>query len=96
MLRIRRGLTIARFAELVGVRHTTVDSWESGEHAPQLEKFPVIARVLGVTPRGLLPVSEGAIVKRKQKAANTPAANTPAEPPKNRRKKPVSKKAGTE
>ena len=67
-LRLKKGFTIAGFAERVGVGATTVDSWESGEHAPQIEKFPIIARVLSVTPRGLLPVSEGAIIKRKQKA----------------------------
>lgn len=48
-LRIRRGLTQADFARLVGVTRPTVISWERGITVPVLYTLKRLAETLGVT-----------------------------------------------
>lgn len=36
-------------AEFCGVNRATISKWESGEFAPQADKLPLLAKVLGCT-----------------------------------------------
>jgi Zn-dependent peptidase ImmA (M78 family)/DNA-binding XRE family transcriptional regulator len=46
LARKRRGLTMTRLAELIGVEPRSISAYESGEFTPDLEKRPLLARVL--------------------------------------------------
>ncbi len=53
-LRKSRGLTQARFAELMNVAQATVASWENGTRKPDIETISQIADVLEVSADYLL------------------------------------------
>lgn len=46
--RARAGLSIRDLGVLLGVAHATVGHWETGRHAPSVEKLLRIAEVTGV------------------------------------------------
>lgn len=52
-LRRERGLTLARFADVVGVSKPTVWAWESGKCRPRTHRVAAIAMALGVDPEEL-------------------------------------------
>jgi transcriptional regulator with XRE-family HTH domain len=62
-LRMQRGWSQAKLAEIIGVEQPTIQRWESGSRTPDLESLDALARALGVTPGSLLdgdaPVSIG-------------------------------------
>jgi len=53
-LRKKRGLSQAQLAELVGVEQPTIQRWEKGTRAPDLDSLAGLAKALGVTPGALL------------------------------------------
>jgi len=54
-LRDKQGLTTRELAELSGIPHSTIKSWDGGMKAPHIDKFPVIAEALGISVEDLLP-----------------------------------------
>ncbi len=59
-LRERAGMDVEHFAQSMAsakypVAASTVYAWENGRSQPPLDAFPVIAEVLGVAVRTLLP-----------------------------------------
>jgi transcriptional regulator with XRE-family HTH domain len=55
MLRERAGLTVEDMSEESGIPISTIYNWESGRTEPYINAFPVLADVLGVKIRTLLP-----------------------------------------
>lgn len=49
-----QGLSLAQAARRLGVKSTTLRSWETGESDPRANKLATLAGVLGVTPSWLL------------------------------------------
>lgn len=47
-LRRQRGLTLAHFADAIGVSKPTVWAWESGRYRPRSHRLAAIAEALGV------------------------------------------------
>ena len=54
-LRDKTGMSADEFAATHGFPSTTVYDWEIGRRTPSLEKFPEIAKALGVSVRNLIP-----------------------------------------
>lgn len=50
MARERRGMTVAELADALGVAHSTIYGWESGDKAPSLLALGPLCDALGVTP----------------------------------------------
>ena len=50
MARERRGMTVAELADALGVAHSTVYAWESGDKAPSLLALGPLCDALGVSP----------------------------------------------
>lgn len=55
MLREKAGLSVEEFSQKSGIPVRSIYNWESGLNNPLIEKFPEIAKTLGVEPRYLLP-----------------------------------------
>jgi len=54
-LREKAGLTVEELAERSGIPDKTLYKWESGTNSPNIDRFPELAKTLGVEPRTLLP-----------------------------------------
>ena len=53
-LRIKRGLTVERLAELLGVGVRVIYRWQNGETVPSVEHLYVLAQVLDTTMEYIL------------------------------------------
>lgn len=58
-LRESRGLTLAEFADAVGVSEQAVSEWENGGVCPDREQLVGISRFFGITPSYLLDKPQG-------------------------------------
>ena len=54
-LRLKRKMTVDQLAKISGIPDKTLYKWESGDHAPTIDRLPELAQALGVKPRTLLP-----------------------------------------
>lgn len=57
-IRKKRGLTLPKLADMVGVTQFSIIRWERGTTSPTSEKLIALADALGVTPNDLLGVGE--------------------------------------
>jgi transcriptional regulator with XRE-family HTH domain len=53
--RVKRGLSQAEFAALIGVHRTFLGQLERGQRGTNIRELPRIAQALGVEPAALLP-----------------------------------------
>lgn len=57
-IRIAKGITITRLANLLDVSQFSIIRWEQGKTSPSAEKLKKLAELLNVTPNDLLGVNE--------------------------------------
>ena len=55
MLREKKKMTIDELAEKSGIPKTTLFNWQGMKCAPTIDKFPQLAKALGVSVRYLMP-----------------------------------------
>jgi transcriptional regulator with XRE-family HTH domain len=53
-LREKRGLTITDVARKLGLSHTAVSKWDSGEGYPRMKRLQELSRVLKCKPADLI------------------------------------------
>lgn len=53
-LRISNGLTQGELGKMIGVNHSVISSYETGEHSAHPKRIKVIAAALGCHPKEIL------------------------------------------
>ena len=54
-LRLKADLSIPALAERSGIPQATLEGWEGARKSPRIDRFPNLAKSLGVSVRKLLP-----------------------------------------
>ena len=54
-LREKAGLTVEEMSEKTGIHWRTLYGWEAGRTEPNFDSLPILAEVLGLEPRTILP-----------------------------------------
>ena len=75
-LRKEKGLTQAKFADLIHVTQGAISQWETGRTSPDVQQMFILADFFGITVAEL---SSGTFAQEKKEPVTIPQETTPAE-----------------